>query len=148
MADKQDLQKNLVELANKAADQFAAGKIPEALGICGVLLALVAIVVLLIGLPGNDIDSVKEEFALVLGVNGILFISLSGYLYHQRIAMRHESLMKLVDGYFSITSKLAEKINPETVSASNVNAYAEKFLDSAYKLLSDQAPIKPPEKED
>ena len=79
---------------------------------------------------------IKEEFSLFLGVNGVLFISLSGYLYHQKIAMRHESLMKLVDGYFNITSKLAEKINPETVSASNINTFAEKYLESAYKLLS------------
>ena len=56
----------------------------------------------------------------------------------QKTKMKHETLMVLSKGYLDVTTELISKVNDGTVSAKDVNEYADKYFDSALKFLSDK----------
>jgi hypothetical protein len=123
-------QEELLKLAKQAADQFASGNIIGALGIVGIVMLVGGGVVLLL-------DKVPDSFSILAGTAGSIFILLSGFLYLQKIRMRHDALMVMARGYFDITTQLTSKVNPGTVAATDIQELARTYFRNAMGLLSE-----------
>ena len=119
-------QKELFKLANQAANEFASGNVIGALGIVGVVMLMGGGVVLVW-------SDVPNEFSILGGTAGSIFILVSGFLYLQKVRMRHDALMLLAKGYFDITTALTSKVNQGTVAANDI----QKLAGQAVGLLSE-----------
>jgi len=134
-----DVKKSLLKLADQAAKEFSSGNVAGATGIVGVLLIVTCGFTIFFG-SINDTNPVAQQLALLFGSSGLSFVGLAGYLHHQDVQIRHESLKSMVDGYFMVTGKLVEKVNDKSVNVDDINGYSQKYLDSAYGLLQGEAP--------
>ena len=140
MSEQTETRKSLVELANKSADQFANGKVINGLGILGVLLTLSAALTLLFpDIFGEKISEIKQQFALLCGVNGAAFTTLSALLYSQKSKMKHEISMTLTAGYFRVTTELVTKVKSGTVLPEEIQSLAQSYFASALTLISDES---------
>ena len=123
-------QGELFNLAKQAANEFASGNVIGALGIVGVVMLMGGGVVLFV-------NPVPDYFSILGGTTGSIFILLCGFLYLQKVRMRHDTLMILTKGYFDITRELASKVNTGTVAANDIQKLADTSFRSAVGLLSE-----------
>ncbi|PYS35793.1 MAG: hypothetical protein DMF75_02635 [Acidobacteria bacterium] len=141
MAESSDgndtIHKQISAIALQASNAFASGNVIGGTGIIGCLMILASAIALGIGVPWKDTPTPNIYVGSLLGLVGTVLIFASGSLYRLKVRIRSETMMLLARGYIDISLRLADKVNPGTVAATNMTEYADKFLEGISRLLGE-----------
>ena len=126
---------NISKFSEDAVNAFASGRIIGGIGIVGVILLVVSIGIIELGLTTPFYADPEFYIVIVLLLSGLVFISISGYLYSRRAEMKHAIYMSVINGYNDAALHFIEKVNAGTVSADNVNELAANHQNKLLEYL-------------